>query len=88
GHHSKHIFANRYWGDCGFIHLCFDVHNMELFKKKAEAEGYTFTVDSKESFDMEDAAGRFCYVEDPDGTLIELVETHKVPILKKYGLYL
>ncbi|MHA0111435.1 VOC family protein, partial [Klebsiella pneumoniae] len=61
---------------------------MELFKKKAEAEGYTFTVDSKESFDMEDAAGRFCYVEDPDGTLIELVETHKVPILKKYGLYL
>ncbi|MFW1447690.1 hypothetical protein ACEWAJ_23735, partial [Vibrio parahaemolyticus] len=45
GHHSKHIFANRYWGDCGFIHLCFDVHNMEIFKKKAEAEGYAFTVD-------------------------------------------
>jgi hypothetical protein len=26
-------------------------------------------------------------MEDPDGTLIELVETHKVPVLKKYGLY-
>jgi hypothetical protein len=32
---------------------------------------------------MGTSAGRFCYVEDRDGTLIELVETHKVPILKK-----
>jgi len=36
---------------------------------------------------MGDAGGRFAYVEDPDGTLIEMVETHKVPILKKLGLY-
>jgi hypothetical protein len=28
------------------------------------------------------------YIEDPDGTLIELVETHKVPILKKIGWFL
>jgi hypothetical protein len=27
-------------------------------------------------------------VEDPDGTLIEMVETHKVPILKKLGWFL
>jgi hypothetical protein len=27
---------------------------------------------------MDNASGRFCYIEDPDGTLIELVETHKV----------
>ena len=37
---------------------------------------------------MDVAAGRFCYVEDNDGTLIELVETHKVPVIKKIGLYL
>jgi hypothetical protein len=37
---------------------------------------------------MDNASGRFCYIEDPDGTLIELVETHKVPILKKVGWYL
>ena len=37
---------------------------------------------------MDNASGRFCYVEDPDGTLIELVETHKVPILKKIGWFL
>ena len=33
-------------------------------------------------------AGHFSYIEDPDGTLIEFVETHKVPILKKLGWYL
>ena len=36
---------------------------------------------------MENASGRFCYLEDPDGTLIELVETHKVPVMKKLGIY-
>ncbi len=82
------IFAKRYWGDPGFIHLCFDVVGMEALQKKAEALGHPFTVDSAESFDMGEAAGRFAYVEDPDGTLIEFVETHKVPILKKLNWYL
>ncbi len=82
------IFANRYWGDCGFIHLCFDVLNMDDLKSACHSSGYQFTVDSADSFSMGKSAGRFCYVEDPDGTLIELVETHKVPILKKLGIYL
>ena len=34
---------------------------------------------------MGDASGHFCYIEDPDGSLIELVETHKIPIVKKLG---
>ena len=37
---------------------------------------------------MGDAAGHFSYIEDPDGTLIEFVETHKVPIMKKFGLFI
>jgi hypothetical protein len=37
---------------------------------------------------MGEAAGHFAYIEDPDGTLIEFVETHKLPILKKLGWYL
>lgn len=84
----RKIFAGRYWGDCGFIHLCFDTLDMESLKKKLEKSSYPFTVDSGESFGMESAAGRFAYVEDPDGTLIELVETHKLPVLKKIGWYL
>jgi catechol 2,3-dioxygenase-like lactoylglutathione lyase family enzyme len=82
------INDNRYWGDCGFIHLCFDVLNMNVLKENAEAYGFNFTVDSLKAFRMEGASGRFCYIEDPDGTLIELVETHKIPILKKIGWYL
>ena len=81
-------YINRIWGDLGYIHLCFDVRGMDDFRKEAEVLGYPFTVDSAESFDMGDAAGRFGYVEDPDGTLIELVETHKVPLLKSLGLYI
>jgi catechol 2,3-dioxygenase-like lactoylglutathione lyase family enzyme len=82
------IFENRFWGDGGFIHLCFDVNNMDALKKRMHDFGNEFTVDSADTFDMGESGGRFSYVEDPDGTLIEMVETHKVPILKKIGWYL
>jgi catechol 2,3-dioxygenase-like lactoylglutathione lyase family enzyme len=84
----KKIFENRFWGDCGFIHLCFDTIDMDTLKSKLQSQGYPFTIDSERSFGMESAAGRFAYLEDPDGTLIELVETHKLPILKKIGWFL
>ena len=88
GDAPRPIFKDRLWGDLGFIHLCFDVNRMAELKSTCEAAGFPFTVDSGESFDMGEAAGRFAYIEDPDGTLIEFVETHKVPILKKLNLYL
>ncbi len=82
------IYKDRLWGDLGFIHLCFDIHGMDVFRQEASLINQGFTVDSAESFDMGEAAGRFSYVEDPDGTLIELVETHKVPIVKSLGIYI
>lgn len=85
---GKEIFQDRFWGDLGFIHLCFDVQKMSHLKEKGADIGYPFTVDSADSFDMGKAAGRFGYVEDPDGTLIEFVETHKLPIVEKWGWYL
>lgn len=88
GREPKKIYKDRYWGDLGFIHLCFDIQGMDALKSDLEAEGFPFTVDSANSFDMGEAAGRFTYVEDPDGTLIEFVETHKVPIIKKIGWYI
>ena len=84
----KKIYEGRLWGDLGFIHLCFDVNGMDALKAKCEQLGFPFTVDSNNSFDMGEAAGRFTYIEDPDGTLIEFVETHKVPVLKSLGWYL
>ncbi len=86
GNMSK-LYDNRFWGDLGFIHVCFDVIDMEKLKKRFESNGCQLVVDSADSFNMGQAAGRFAYVEDPDGTLIELVETHKVPIMKKIGWY-
>ena len=85
---GQHIFKDRFWGDLGFIHLCFDINGMAELKSKCEAAGYPFTVDSSESFDMGETAGHFTYIEDPDGTLIEFDETHKVPIMKKIGWYI
>lgn len=90
---GKKIFEGRFWGDPGFIHLCYDMRGMDELKSYCESKGYPFTVDSKKahegnSFDMGEAAGHFSYIEDPDGTLIEFVETHKVPLLKKLGWYL
>lgn len=84
----KTIFEGRSWGDLGFIHLCFDTLDMDALKKRCTENGYPFTVDSGETFDMGEAGGRFTYLEDPDGTLIEFVETHRVPILKRIGWYL
>jgi catechol 2,3-dioxygenase-like lactoylglutathione lyase family enzyme len=82
------IFENRYWGDLGFIHLCFDIRNMAALKKKCESSGHPFTVDGGAGFEMGEAAGHFTYIEDPDGALIEFVETKKIPIMKKMGWYL
>lgn len=84
----KKIFDNRYWGDLGFIHVCFDINGMTLHDEICSKNGYPLTVNSCSSFEMENASGHFAYNEDPNGTLIEYVETHKVPILKKLGLYL
>jgi catechol 2,3-dioxygenase-like lactoylglutathione lyase family enzyme len=84
----RKIFENRFWGDWGFIHLCFDIQGIEQLRKECESKGFPFTVDSSDTFDMGEAGGRFSYIEDPDGTLIEFVETHKVPVVKKIGWYI
>ncbi len=83
----RKIFQDRMWGDLGYIHLCFDIVHMDALREKCKNAGCGFTVDSGD-FDMGEAAGHFAYIEDPDGALIELVETHKVPILKKINWYL
>ncbi len=61
---------------------------MQTHQNICAKNGRPLTVNSCDSFEMGEAAGQFAYNEDPDGTLIEYVETHKVPILKKLGLYL
>jgi catechol 2,3-dioxygenase-like lactoylglutathione lyase family enzyme len=87
----RKIYEGRYWGDPGFIQLCFDITNMKQLGEFCASKGHPFTVDScpdNEVFDMGDASGHFTYIEDPDGTLIEFVETHKIPVIKKIGWFI
>ncbi len=90
---GKKTYEGRYWGDPGFIHICYDIRGMNELREYCSKKGFPFRVDSEHShegnsFDMGEAAGHFAYIEDPDGTLIEFVETHKIPLLKKIGWYL
>lgn len=87
----RDIYEGRIWGDPGFIHLCFDIHKMDELREQCKQAGFPFTVDSARatnSFDMGEAAGNFAYIQAPEGTLIEFVETHKIPILKAIGWYI
>jgi catechol 2,3-dioxygenase-like lactoylglutathione lyase family enzyme len=92
GYSPKKIYEDRYWGDLGYIQICFDIQGFIELKGYCETKGSPYTVNSmqklNQSFDMGEAAGHFAYIEDPDGTLIELVETHKIPIIKKLNWYL
>ena len=82
------IYENRYWGDPGYIQICFDVRNMDAVEADCRAAGHPFVCDSGVDFDMGDANGHFTYIEDPDGTLIEFVETFRIPVVKKLGFYI
>lgn len=87
----RKIYQDRMWGELGFIQICYDIRHMDAMRNKAAALGHPFTVDSMKqnpNFGMGDASGHFSYNEDPSGTLIEYVETHRIPIMKKWGLVL
>ncbi|OQA98395.1 MAG: Glyoxalase-like domain protein [Bacteroidetes bacterium ADurb.Bin217] len=87
----RNMFEGRFWGDQGFIHLCFDMFGMDNLRQVCKDKGYAFTIDSFEalkgsSFDMGDSSGLFSYIEDNGGTLIEFVEAHKLPMIKGFAL--
>lgn len=87
----RRLFEGRFWGDPGFIQLCFDVTEMRDLQKACEKAGYPFTIDScpaGERFDMGDSSGHFTYIEDPDGLLIEFVEAQKITVLKRPHIYI
>lgn len=83
------IYEGRQWGDIGFVHLAYDVRNMKALGEKLETIGHGFTCDTKDVLNMGKSTRVHCtYTEDPDGTLIELIEVYKIPIIEKLGIYL
>ncbi|MCB9197874.1 MAG: VOC family protein [Flavobacteriales bacterium] len=83
------IYEGRKWGDVGFVHLGFDVRGMAELGKKLDEKGFGFTCDTKDVLSMGENTKVHCtYIEDPDGTLIELIEVYKIPIIEKLGIHL
>ena len=72
------IYENRLWGDTGFVHLGFDVRNMKALGERLSTAGFGFTCDTKDVLSMGESTRVHCtYCEDPDGTLIEMIEVCK-----------
>jgi hypothetical protein len=87
-HSGRKIFGARDWGDLGYIHLCYDIRGMQELKSETTSLGFPFTVESNPDFDMGEAAGQFSYIDAPESTLVEFVETQKIPMIKALGWYL
>ncbi len=79
---QPHLYHGRYNGDPGFFHISYDIQGMDKLEKVCTAAGHPFTVDSRDTYELGEAGGRFAYIEDPDGTLIQFVETHRVALLE------
>ncbi len=83
------IYEGRIWGDTGFVHLGFDVRGMQELGEALAKKGFGFTCDTKDVLSMGENTKVHCtYIEDPDGTWIELIEVYKIPIIEKLGLFL
>jgi len=83
------IYEGRMWGDIGFIHLGFDIRNMDSLGASLQSIGHGFTCDTRNVLSMGASTKVHCtYTEDPDGTLIEMIEVYKMPIIEKFGIYL
>ena len=54
-----------------FDHLAFSVKGIDELVKKMKADGVTVT---DEPFNLGPTGNRIAFIEDPDGTLIELIE--------------
>ena len=81
-------FKGRIWGDSGFVHLGLDVKGMKELGGKLTAAGHPFRCDSNEALSMGQTKVHCTYIDDVDGTLIEMIEVYKVPIIEKWGLFL
>jgi len=84
----RKIYKGRMWGDTGFVHIGMDVKNMPELEKMLSENGHPFTCDSSNDLQMGKTRVHCTYIEDPDGTLIELIEVYKIPLLEKWGLFL
>lgn len=82
---DKHTYEGRWWGDCGWMHWCLDVGRIDQLSEHCAHQGNPFSVLVTDPFQMGEAHGHWGYLQDPEGTLLECVETLSIPLLPKWG---
>lgn len=55
---------------CGFVHMAFEVEDVDAAAAELKEQGVVFTVEPKTVKDI-----RLCFFEDPDGNAIELFKS-------------
>jgi catechol 2,3-dioxygenase-like lactoylglutathione lyase family enzyme len=75
---GKNLFEGRRWGDIGQMEACFEVDDVRAAVE--ELKSMNMEVYHPPTYmDMGTGSkGSFAYIKDPDGTLIEFVEVHRV----------
>lgn len=78
GYEGKFIYEGRRWGDIGLMEMAFDVNDLAgttngLISRGAELYHPPTFVDMGSG-----TAGRFAYIKDPDGSVVEMVAVEKV----------
>jgi catechol 2,3-dioxygenase-like lactoylglutathione lyase family enzyme len=84
----RRLYDGRIWGDPGFFQVAFDMRGMEALERECAVSGVRFILNSKNAVDVGDAEGHYSYIADPDGTLIEFIETCRIPLIRRLRWYL
>lgn len=74
GGNGQHFYRGRRWGDIGCMEFCLDVTDLASTVSVLQAQGVATCMDPV-AVDMGNGfRGKVAYVQDPDGTFVELVQ--------------
>jgi catechol 2,3-dioxygenase-like lactoylglutathione lyase family enzyme len=88
GYKGKPAFEGRRWGDIGLMEMALDVIDLGETVNGLIADGAELFHPTTRVEMGQGTAGSFAYIKDPDGIIVEMVETEKVmwvsPKIMKY----
>ena len=80
GNSGKHMYDGRKWGDIGFMELCFDVTDIDKTLKEVTDKGAEIIVPPYRQDMGMNTYATFAYVKDPDGSMLEFADVHRLPV--------
>lgn len=88
GRKGPHIYHGRRWGDIGQMEICLDVNDIRGTFDELVARGAKPILEpNTDDFDMgHGSTALFAYIQDPDGTMIELAEATRLKVTEKLSI--